>query len=228
VTAARYLRLPAEILLDLTTLRHVEGRQHLPTTGPCLIVANHLSFLDAVLIFALLGGDDLMAMAAEKWERNLIFGTILRLGNAYFVRRGQVDRQALERAADWLRAGKIFGIAPEGTRSKDGGLGRARPGVAYLASLVDCPVVPIAHWGTETTWSAWLRLRRPRIEVRIGPPFHLPAIDPENRSASLRSNADEVMVHLAALMPPERRGLYAQHPRLVELLVKETVPGSAA
>jgi 1-acyl-sn-glycerol-3-phosphate acyltransferase len=227
VTAARYLRLPAEILLDLTTLRHVEGRQHLPKSGPCLIVANHLSFLDAVLIFALLGGDNLTAMAAEKWERNLIFGTILRLGNAYFVQRGQVDRQALERAADWLRAGKIFGIAPEGTRSKDGGLGRARPGVAYLASLVDCPVVPIAHWGTEATWSAWLRLRRPRIEVRIGPPFRLPAIDSENRSASLRSNADEVMVHLAALMPPERRGLYARHPRLMELLAEGTAPGSA-
>jgi 1-acyl-sn-glycerol-3-phosphate acyltransferase len=215
---ARLLRLPADLLLDLLTVRHVEGQRYLPRDGPCIIVANHLSFLDAVLIFALVGGDNLTAMAAEKWENNLIFGTFLRLGNAFFVQRGQVDRRALERAAAWLRAGKIFGIAPEGTRSKDGGLGRARPGVAYLASLVDCPVVPIAHWGTETTWSAWLRLRRPRIEVRIGPPFRLPAIDPENRSASLRRNADEAMVHLAALMPPERRGVYAEHPRLRALL----------
>ena len=218
MATARLLRLPANLLLDVLTIRRVEGQQHLPTAGPCIIVANHLSFLDAVLVFSLLGGEDLSAMAAEKWENNLIFGTLLRLGNAFFVQRGQVDRQALERAADWLRAGKIFGMAPEGTRSRDGGLGRAKPGVAYLASLVECPVVPIAHWGTETTMSSWFRLRRPRIEVRIGPPFRLPPLDPDDRSASLRRNADEVMVHLAALMPAERRGVYREHPRLHRLL----------
>jgi len=221
VKTATFLRHPANVLLDLLTIRHIEGLQHLPTGGPCIIVANHLSFLDAVLVFALVGGEDLTAWAAEKWENNLIYGTFLRLGNAFFVQRGQVDRAALERAADWLRAGKVFGMAPEGTRSKDGGLGRAKPGVAYLASLVDCPVVPIAHWGTEGTMSSWLQLRRPRIEVRVGPPFHLPSLDPQDRSGSLRRNADEVMCHLAALMPTERWGRYAEHPRLRELLRAE-------
>jgi 1-acyl-sn-glycerol-3-phosphate acyltransferase len=218
MSAARFLRRPAELLLDVLTIRHVEGQRYLPASGPCIIVANHLSFLDAVLVFSLVGGDKLTGWAAEKWENNLIFGTFLRLGNAFFIQRGQVDRQALARAADWLRAGKIFGMAPEGTRSQDGGLGRAKPGVAYLADLVSCPIVPIAHWGTETTWLAWLRLRRPRIEVRVGPPFTLPPLDSGDRSAALRNNADEVMVHLAALMPPERRGAYADHPRLGALL----------
>ena len=218
MTAARFLRLPAEVLLDLLTIRRIDGRRHLPAGGPCIVVTNHLSFLDAALVFDLVGGEDMTAWAAEKWENNLIYGTLLRLGNAFFVQRGQVDRQALERAADWLRAGKIFGMAPEGTRSQDGGLGRAKPGVAYLASLVDCPVVPIAHWGTEATMSSWLRLRRPRIEVRVGRPFRLPPLDPNDRSASLRRNADEVMCHLAALMPAERWGRYAEHPRLRELL----------
>jgi 1-acyl-sn-glycerol-3-phosphate acyltransferase len=218
VTAARFLRIPANVLLDVLTVWRLEGRQHLPIDGPCIIVTNHLSFLDALLVFALVGGDKLTAWAAEKWENNLIYGTLLRLGNAFFVQRGQVDRQALERAADWLRAGKIFGMAPEGTRSRDGGLGRAKPGVAYLASLVDCPVVPIAHWGTEATMSSWLRLRRPRIEVRVGRPFRLPPLDPDDRSASLRRNADEVMCHLAALMPAERWGPYGEHPQLKALL----------
>jgi len=218
VTAARFLRIPANVLLDVLTVWRLEGRRHLPIDGPCIIVTNHLSFLDALLVFALVGGDKMTAWAAEKWENNLIYGTLLRLGNAFFVQRGQVDRQALERAADWLRAGKIFGMAPEGTRSRDGGLGRAKPGVAYLASLVDCPVVPIAHWGTEATMSSWLRLRRPRIEVRVGRPFRLPPLDPNDRSASLRRNADEVMCHLAALMPAERRGSYGEHPQLKALL----------
>ncbi len=219
MTTARFLRRPANLLLDLLTMHHVEGSAHLPSRGPCIVVANHLSFLDPVLVFALVGGDDLSAWAAEKWEGNLIFGTFLRLGNAFFIRRGQIDRKALARAADWLRAGKIFGMAPEGTRSRDGGLGRAKPGVAYLASLVDCPIVPIAHWGTETTIRCWMHLRRPHIEMRIGPPFRLPALDPSDRTAGLRRNADEVMCHLAALMPPERRGVYAEDPRLHQLLV---------
>ena len=224
MTAASFLRLPANTLLDVLTIRHVEGHPHLPSHGPCIVVTNHLSFLDAALVFSLVGGDNMTAWAAEKWENNLIYGTLLRLGNAFFVQRGQVDRRALQRAAAWLRAGKIFGMAPEGTRSPDGGLGRAKPGVAYLASLVDCPVVPIAHWGTESTMSSWLRLRRPRIEVRIGRPFRLPPLDADDRSSSLRRNADEVMCHLAALMPSDRWGHYAEHPRLRELLAAEAAP----
>jgi len=221
VTAARFLRLPANLLLDLLTMRHVEGRAHLPSGGPSIVVANHLSFLDPVLVFALIGGDDLSAWTAEKWQRNLVYGTLLRLGNAFFIRRGHVDRRALDRAADWLRAGKIFGIAPEGTRSRSGGLGPAKTGVAYLADVSGGPIVPIAHWGTETTIRCWIRLRRPHIEIRVGQPFTLPPLDPEDRGTSLRRNADEVMCHLAALLPPAYRGVYAGHPRLRELLLPE-------
>jgi len=215
---ARLLRLPANWLLGLLTSRRIEGSAHLPSQGPCIVVTNHLSFLDAVLVFALIGGDDLSAWTAEKWQRNLVFGTLLRLGNAFFVRRGQVDRQALERAAAWLRAGKIFAIAPEGTRSRTGGLAQGRTGVAYLADVSDAPIVPIAHWGTEDTIRCWMRLRRPRIEIRVGRPFRLPPLDRDDRGASLRRNADEVMCHLAALLPPTYHGAYAENPRLRELL----------
>jgi len=221
-SVARPLRWLANALLDVLTRRHVEGREHLPPGGPCIVVTNHLSFLDAVLLFSLVGSERLTGWAAEKWERDLFFGTFLRMGNAVFVQRGQVDRRALDRAVAWLRAGKIFGVAPEGTRSKNGGLGRSKPGVAYLAAAIDCPLVPIAHWGTESTMSSWLRLRRPRIEIRVGPPFRLPPPDPADRSGSLRRNADEVMCRLAALMPPRYHGVYAGHPRLEAFLAGST------
>jgi len=78
--------------------------------------------------------------------------------------------------------------------------------------------VPIAHWGTENTIRSWMRLRRPRIEIRIGRPFRLPPVDPDERGASLRHNADEVMCRLAALLPPAYQGHYRDHPRLRELL----------
>lgn len=215
---ARFLRPVAEVLLRVFTIRDIEGEENLPPPRPCIVVANHLSFLDAVVVFAHVGGEDTTAWAAEKWRHDPFFGLFLRLGNAFFIERGQVDRIALDRAAAWLRTGKVFGMAPEGTRSKDGALQMAKTGVAYLADATQAPVLPIAHWGTERTMPAWLALRRPRISVRIGRPFRLPPLDPAARSASLRRNADEVMCHLAALMPPERRGAYVEHPRLRELL----------
>jgi 1-acyl-sn-glycerol-3-phosphate acyltransferase len=209
--SAQLLRPVAEFTLRCLTVREIQGRENLPPPRPCIVVANHLSFLDAVLVFAFIGGQDMTAWSAERWRHNLVFGTLLRLGNAFFIERGAVDRAALDRAAAWLRTGRIFGMAPEGTRSRDGGLGQAKTGVAYLADASGAAVLPIAHWGTERTVSSWLSLRRPRIGVRIGQPFHLPPIDPDNRSASLRRNADMVMARLAALLPPAYRGLYADH-----------------
>jgi 1-acyl-sn-glycerol-3-phosphate acyltransferase len=206
--SADLLRPVANTLLEVLTVRTVNGREHLPPPRPCIVVANHLSFLDAVVVFALIGGGQTTAWAAEKWEHNLVFGTFLRLGNAFFIQRGQVDRVALERAADWLRAGGIFGMAPEGTRSKHGGLGLAKTGVAYLADASGAAVLPIAHWGTETTIPSWKQLRRPRIQVRIGQAFHLPPVDPHDRAGSLRRNTDQVMAQLAALLPPAYRGVY--------------------
>ncbi len=222
---SRVVKVGAGWVLDRLTLRTIEGRDRLPPRGPCLVVGNHLSFLDAVLLYDLIGGENVSAWAAEKWERNLVFGTLLRMGNAIFIHRGQVDRRALEHAADWLRAGKVFGMAPEGTRSPNAGLGQGKTGVAYLAHWTGAPILPIAHWGTESTMRSWLRLRRPRIGVRVGEPFQLPPIDEASRTASLRRNADEVMCRLAALLPPSYRGIYADHPRTQSLLAGVTGPG---
>jgi 1-acyl-sn-glycerol-3-phosphate acyltransferase len=205
-------------LLRLVTDRHVTGRKNIPERGPYIVVANHLSFLDAPIVYDLVGGPELTGWAAEKWEHNLIFGTILRMIGAYFVQRGQVDRGALDFAVDWLRAGHIFGMAPEGTRSHTGGLNRAKTGVAYIAHQSGAPILPIAHSGTDRAMASLLRLRRQPIDIAIGRVFYLPPLDPDGRAASLRRNADEVMSHLAALLPPSYRGFYAEHPRVRELL----------
>jgi 1-acyl-sn-glycerol-3-phosphate acyltransferase len=205
-------------VLGLITDRHVAGRENIPDRGPFIAVANHLSFLDAPLVYDLVGGPELSGWAAEKWEHNLVFGTILRTAGVYFIQRGLVDRGALDYAVRWLRAGHVFGMSPEGTRSHSGGLNQAKTGIAYIAHFSEAPILPIAHWGTDRAMQSLARLRRQRIDLVIGPLFHLPPLDLDDRAASLRRNTDEVMCRLAALLPTSYRGFYADHPRLQELL----------
>ncbi len=215
---ARFLRWFFDKLMALVSRREVEGLGNVPSEGPYIMASNHLGLVDVPLIFGLVGGEHLTGWAAEKWQRHLIFGTLLRMGGGIFIQRGEVDRKALEGAIRWLEAGNVFGMAPEGTRSKTGGLIRAKTGIAYLVDHVDVPILPVALTGTEAAIRSLLRLRRQRVTVRFGELFELPPLDAGDRSASLRRNADEVMCHIAALLPPEYRGVYAGHPRTRELL----------
>jgi 1-acyl-sn-glycerol-3-phosphate acyltransferase len=92
--------------------------------------------------------------------------------------------------------------------------------VSYIAQQSGAPILPMAHFGTEKVLRTWLRLRRPEVTVRMGPPFALPPLQAGDRSAGLRQQADLVMCHIAALLPPEYRGVYADHPQLRRLLAE--------
>ena len=212
------LRRVFDFLFRVLCRRSVQGREHAPTQGPYVLVTNHLSRLDAPLIYGLVGGAHITGWAAEKYQRHWLFGTITRLGGGIFIRRGEVDRGALQAAVEWLRAGKVFGMSPEGTRSSTGALIRAKTGAAYLINETGAPVVPIAIVGTERALQTLVRLRRPVISVRFGKPLHLPPLGQEDRTAALRRNTDEIMCQIAAMLPPQYRGVYADHPRLKELL----------
>jgi 1-acyl-sn-glycerol-3-phosphate acyltransferase len=217
---ARALHWVIRNLISWLVRIQTEGFEHLPPSGPYILAANHLAFWDAPIIYALLGGPNLTGWAAEKYRYNPIWGTILRMGSGIFIERGAVDRDALGAAVAWLRQGKVFGLAPEGTRSKTGGLARGKSGVVYIAQQAGVPIVPLGHFGTERVARTWLRLRRPEVTVRIGEPFTLPPLAATERSAGLHEQTDLVMCHIAALLPPEYRGVYADHPELRRLLAK--------
>jgi 1-acyl-sn-glycerol-3-phosphate acyltransferase len=215
---ARLLRWIFNLLFSLLTRRDVAGRENLPREGPYILAANHLSRLDLALVYGLIGDKSITGWAAEKYEHHPFFGLLLRMGGGIFIRRGEVDRGALQAAVEWLRAGKVFGMSPEGTRSSTGALIRAKTGAAYLINETGVPVVPIAITGTEHALPTLARLRRPRVSVRFGKPLHLPPVGPDDRMAALRRNTDEIMCQIAAMLPPEYRGVYADYPRLQEIL----------
>lgn len=218
---SRLLRSFFNFASSLLARRVITGMENLPSSGPYILVINHLSFFDLPFVFGVLGGETVTGWAAEKYQRHPLFGPILKLAGGIFIERGQVDRQAIARAVAWLQRGNIFGMSPEGTRSKTHALARGKTGAAYLAHEAKVTLIPIGIHGTEQAWLYWSRLRRPTFAMRIGQPFRLPDIDPDQRQARLRADTDEIMCRIAALLPAQYHGYYADHPRLQELLPLE-------
>ncbi|MCI0520276.1 MAG: 1-acyl-sn-glycerol-3-phosphate acyltransferase [Chloroflexi bacterium] len=201
-------------------LSHLEatGLENVARQGGLLVATNHLGRLDAPLIFALVDRDDITAMVADKYKDHAFFSWLVRMVNGIWLNREESDIHALRAARDHLQAGGCLGIAPEGTRSPTGALLQAKTGVAFLADKANVPIVPAAMWGTEDAFEVLYRLRKPRMFIRFGPAFTLPALERERRDEMLRSNTDEIMCRIAAMLPEKYRGVYHDHPRLAEIL----------
>lgn len=213
-----FLRSLMRLLFRLLTHLEVDGIENLPQEGGCIVTPNHLSALDPVLIFALIGREDITGLVAKKHHKNLFYRLVVNIVHGIWLNREEADTHALRAASDHLQKGGMLGISPEGTRSKTGALIPAKTGVAYLADKAGVPILPVAIIGTETGVKQLLRFHRPHLIVRFGQLFKLDPIDRTDRNGSLKRNTDEIMCHIAALLPPQYRGVYSEHPRLKELL----------
>jgi len=209
-------------LIKLLSKPKIEGLENVPDSGAFLIVGNHMSMADIPLGFAFLGDPNIRGWAAAKWSSHPLLAPIVYIGGGVFIRRGEVDRNSLQEAIDWLKSGKPFALAPEGTRSRNSALLRGKTGAAYLAAEADAMVVPTGIIGTDQAFrTLLLRFRRPELTLRIGKPFKLPPLDENRRNESLRENTDEIMCQIAALLPSRYWGYYSEYPRLQELLAQQ-------
>jgi 1-acyl-sn-glycerol-3-phosphate acyltransferase len=206
----RVVRNVVRFLLSLLAGLDIEGLEHVPDKGPYLLVSNHLHWLDPPVIMAVFPHRARL-FAAAKREKHWFFGPLFRSLGVIWVHRGEVDRRALRQALAVLKGGAILGMAPEGTRSATGAMQRGRGGVAYLAYRANVNVVPVVVTGQERVFSTLARLRRPRIRAAFGLPFKAPAVPKGERvsSADIRAFTEEIMYRLAAMLPAEYRGLYA-------------------
>lgn len=217
--------LQAILMFLFRTLARLEIRhlERLPRTGGTLLVGNHLGIVDGPLYFAVLPRQDSTGLAAKKHQQNPLFRWIVDRAGGIWIEQDSADFHALRAAKEHLQGGGLLGVAPEGTRSPTGQLVQGKPGAAFLAaSAGDIPIVPAAITGTANAFTQLLHLHRPHITVTFGEPFHLPPLDRKDREAALQRSTDEMMCRIAALLPPEYRGVYADHPRLRALLGEAT------
>jgi 1-acyl-sn-glycerol-3-phosphate acyltransferase len=200
--------------------------RRVPEHGPLLLVCNHVNFLEVPLVLSHLQPRQVTGFAkAETWNSPMM-GLLFDLWGAIPIRRGEPDVTAIRRVLEALEHGMIVAIAPEGTRSGDGCLRRAKPGIGLLAARSSVPILPIAYYGHEAIWSNLRRLRRTDFHIRVG---RLLRVRPHDRwtAEERQALADEVMCRIAELLPEKYRGAYTS-PLAGERSFLEPVPGETA
>jgi 1-acyl-sn-glycerol-3-phosphate acyltransferase len=180
-----------------------------PAHGPLLLVANHINFLDAPVVYTHLLPRPLTGLVkAETWD-NPLMAFLFTTWGGIPIQRGEPDRSALHQALQALNAGKIVAVAPEGTRSGDGRLKHGHPGIATLALRSRAPLLPLACYGAEQFRGNLSRLRRTDFHISVGAPFTVETGEGKVTRALRQAITDEIMYQIAALLPPAYRGEYA-------------------
>jgi 1-acyl-sn-glycerol-3-phosphate acyltransferase len=189
------------------------GREHIPQQGPFLLATNHLSAVDPPLGLGLMPYRlHITGMAAMAHRNDFFVGWLMDRAGAVWVRRGESDRRALREALDVLASGRPLGLAPEGTRSRTGGLIEGKTGATFLALKAGVPIVALGLVGTEKIFPSLRRLRWQTVEARISPAFMLPPQGEGSRKEHIQYCTDLIMARLASLLPESYRGVYAGHP----------------
>jgi len=205
----RFLRdyLLRPIGLGLLVKADVEGIEHVPTSGPAILMMNHIAAIDPFVVAAVVTSRFPVPMTKIENYRNPFVGLIARSWGAYPVRRGEIDRQALDSTVALLNQGRLVLIAPEGTRHPT--LQTAKGGLTYAAIKTGAMIVPTAVDGTDQFPKSLTRLRRAQVRVRFGRPFRF-RIQTHDRlpRQETRQMTQEAMYQLAALLPEHRRGVY--------------------
>jgi len=175
----------------------VVGSENIPKTGAAIIASNHVSLLDPPTL-GVACGRPIHFMAKSELFTNPLFSFLIRKLGAFPVRRGMGDYAAVKKALAILNGGEVLGIFPEGTRSKDGRLGKAGPGVMVLAGRAAAVVVPTAIIGTgKISW----RNPFPQITVAFGRPLVFPEKTAEQ--VVLQQRAEQIMSSIQMLLVNE-------------------------
>lgn len=201
-----------------TTLRFLTGLlcrmdaaelERIPPRGPLILVGNHINFLEVPTLISRIWPRPVTGFSKLETWHNPFKAFLFNVWGGIPLRRGEADLEAFRKAEQALADGVIFAISPEGTRSGDGRLQKGHPGAALLAVRSGVPVMPLVFFGNEHFWSNLKKLKRTDFHTRVGNPFW---IDTQGKGFSREvreQTTRELMYQIAALLPPENRGVYA-------------------
>lgn len=152
---------------------HIEtdGVDNIPREGGVLLVSNHISLLDPVIVGSA-ANREIHFMARSNVFDVPFLGRLISIFNAYPVNRGKPDLGALRKTITHLKGGNAVLIFPEGTRSFDGKIGKAHDGACFIAQRANVPTIPVYHKGAEKMMPRGSkRIRRAKLSVTFGNPI---------------------------------------------------------
>jgi 1-acyl-sn-glycerol-3-phosphate acyltransferase len=191
----------------------LQGFERLPATGPAILCSNHVSFLDSAFLMVHAPRNISFVGKAEymdSWKTKFLFPLMGMIP----IDRGGGDKSqaALDTAEAVLRRGELFGIFPEGTRSRDGVLHKGRTGAARLALKVGCPIYPVGMIGTREIQPPDAKLPKLRrsCTIKIGRPINVERYrDRGDAHMVLRQITDELMFEICGLTGQQYSDRYA-------------------
>lgn len=167
----------------------VKGKEHFPKDGAVLLCSNHIDNLDPPTV-GISAPRQVHFMAKEELFRVPVLGGIVRKVGSFPVKRGMSDREALRKGLNVLKDGGVLGLFPEGTRSKDGKLGKGLAGAGFFALRSDALVVPCAVIGTYKPFN--------KVRVYFGEPINLDSL--RERKATAEEATEFIMSKIAELL----------------------------
>ncbi|MFN8508726.1 MAG: (d)CMP kinase [Dehalococcoidia bacterium] len=185
-----------------------KGREHVPASGPLIVVSNHLNNSDPAIVGAGIARRRIRWMAKVELYK-YPFGVVPRMWGAFPVRRFDADIRAMLQAERILKNGEVLGMFPEGHRSRTGYVGKPHPGTALIAYRSGATVLPCAIIGTEQLGNLLNLLRKPRIQVVIGRPFTVEKVRrPSEQQVS--ELTERIFTEITALLPAKYLPAYTE------------------
>jgi len=191
------------VIFSLISKIQIETIENLPSDGPVVLAANHLTNYDVFPLQISLPRPIFYMGKSELYQNRLLDWLLRKLGT-FPVYRGEKDVWAIRHAEKLLENGHIVGIFPEGSRNKGRGLKPAKTGAARLSQAMKCPIVPVGIHGTQYMLRNFPK--RTIVIIKVGEPIY-----PEAKETHLNLT-DRMMFSLAELLPPESQGVYRYRP----------------
>jgi 1-acyl-sn-glycerol-3-phosphate acyltransferase len=195
------LQVPARIFTSVLFDLKVYGLENVPQTGGVLLVANHQSFLDPVLVGVRLRRPVSYMARSDLFEHPLL-GWLIRSLHAFPVRRGEGDIGALRRCIQRLEEGYALNVYPEGTRTEDGSIGPLQKGIGIVLRKADVPVIPVAIDGSFMAWGKGRKIfRRWPVRLMYGKPLYFKDMRGDEMLEKLAAAMKELFNQLISVPP---------------------------
>lgn len=213
------VRTSVRTMLRIGARPETKGFENIPATGGFIVASNHLSFLDSVIIQAMLPRQVRFFAKADYWTQPGLKGKVMRgffdsVGSIPVERGDQsASVNALNQLVDFIEAGDGVGIYPEGTRSRDGKLYRGRTGVGWLALTTGAPVIPVGLIDTDKLQPPGRNIIVPRkFKIHVGAPIQVEKLGPKHGLPIRRETTERIMDAIAELTGQERMTSYNKRP----------------